>query len=527
MELQKVVFEDLILEITRRCNLKCAHCAKGDAQNLDMSKEIMDRILEQTEGIGTLRFTGGEPTLNMEGMRYFLEQVKQRNIGLNKISMVINGTNICEDFIELMKEMYGYIIFNKEYGEFTIEIMISKDRFHSKSAGDEHSPDDVVDNLKKKFFGMELVKIGVHMIGEYPKDFGRAKKLEFTTVTQDIRKRRIEVKSKKEEALCLYRSFYTLQKDEQYIVLCPIEFTAKGNLASMNMIDFPYDIIDKILEYTVMDCSIIDLIKIFNFEALPCYICDQIDKLDVRKKILDMALTHNEQYILKYKKYMDTASEFIRNITPNKKIIQEVSLDEFCNVHTKVFVNTYLLGTEKENTSMDDFIAAVYSELDEYVELRIKADRSEDNTFDHVKSFFVVKFSNIIKDFFVEDVIFFGSIKFDIEVAKNLVRRNIAYAKCFLEIYERASESYTKKLTKVKKVAETIIESGGQLLECDMWWMNYVNTVEDYFERLPVYSEEKIKKEGLKNIDKVIKTQKLIIAMGEVKNRLGEIFDEE
>ena len=30
---------DLNIEITRRCNMNCIHCAKGQAENLDISKD--------------------------------------------------------------------------------------------------------------------------------------------------------------------------------------------------------------------------------------------------------------------------------------------------------------------------------------------------------------------------------------------------------------------------------------------------------------------------------------------------------
>ncbi len=32
----------LILEVTRRCNMCCAHCLRGDAEDIDMEKETVD-----------------------------------------------------------------------------------------------------------------------------------------------------------------------------------------------------------------------------------------------------------------------------------------------------------------------------------------------------------------------------------------------------------------------------------------------------------------------------------------------------
>ena len=69
-----ISYGNLCLEITRRCNMACAHCLRGDAQNVDMSHEIIDRALENVLSIGSLTFTGGEPSLNVDAMRYTLEK---------------------------------------------------------------------------------------------------------------------------------------------------------------------------------------------------------------------------------------------------------------------------------------------------------------------------------------------------------------------------------------------------------------------------------------------------------------------
>ena len=34
----------LILEVTRRCNMCCAHCLRGEAENIDMQKETIDKV---------------------------------------------------------------------------------------------------------------------------------------------------------------------------------------------------------------------------------------------------------------------------------------------------------------------------------------------------------------------------------------------------------------------------------------------------------------------------------------------------
>lgn len=55
----KLYIGALVLEVTRRCNMHCEHCLRGDTQNLDMQKEIVDKLLEQTESIFCVTFSGG------------------------------------------------------------------------------------------------------------------------------------------------------------------------------------------------------------------------------------------------------------------------------------------------------------------------------------------------------------------------------------------------------------------------------------------------------------------------------------
>ena len=87
----KLQFYDLAVEITRRCNMSCAHCLRGDAQNMDMSFEMFKKLLDITEGIDTLSFTGGEPALNIPFMEKTLEYVKEKGIPVYNIFIATNG----------------------------------------------------------------------------------------------------------------------------------------------------------------------------------------------------------------------------------------------------------------------------------------------------------------------------------------------------------------------------------------------------------------------------------------------------
>lgn len=95
MNKQKNIFyESVSLDMTRRCNMKCPHCAKGDSQNEDISKEIIDKALDELANnpIATFCLFGGEPFLNPEMVCYTLDQVIARKFTVAQIRIFTNGT---------------------------------------------------------------------------------------------------------------------------------------------------------------------------------------------------------------------------------------------------------------------------------------------------------------------------------------------------------------------------------------------------------------------------------------------------
>lgn len=117
--------ENLMFEVTRRCNMNCAHCLRGCAQNLDMSKEIVNKVLDDIDAITTLQFTGGEPSLNLPLISYIFEEIKRRNIPVTSFWMATNGkANSMELAIELLKAI-PYVDDPESCG-----VTISVDQFH-------------------------------------------------------------------------------------------------------------------------------------------------------------------------------------------------------------------------------------------------------------------------------------------------------------------------------------------------------------------------------------------------------------
>lgn len=70
---------NVFIEVTRRCNMCCAHCLRGDAESIDIQEKYIDAFLDNFEKgayISSLTFTGGEISLNIPAIRYTLKAVK-------------------------------------------------------------------------------------------------------------------------------------------------------------------------------------------------------------------------------------------------------------------------------------------------------------------------------------------------------------------------------------------------------------------------------------------------------------------
>lgn len=102
--------DNLVLEVTRKCNMQCAHCLRGKCQNIDMTKDIVDKIFENIDSVGCITFSGGEPFLNIEIIKYTLDVVKEKNISIDSFYIVTNGKEFKYENIEVSNQWYEYII---------------------------------------------------------------------------------------------------------------------------------------------------------------------------------------------------------------------------------------------------------------------------------------------------------------------------------------------------------------------------------------------------------------------------------
>ena len=89
--MKNIKLDNLIIEVTRRCNLTCAHCLRGAQQRVNIKKEHIEQLLSNVCYICDITFTGGEPTLYLKGIEDTLDVIEKNGITVNSFYIATNG----------------------------------------------------------------------------------------------------------------------------------------------------------------------------------------------------------------------------------------------------------------------------------------------------------------------------------------------------------------------------------------------------------------------------------------------------
>lgn len=115
----------LQIEITRKCNLKCVHCMRGEPQDTSINTKIIDRIFDCIYNCDDITFTGGEPLLEIDLIDYFIDQILKHKWSTKTIQLTTNATIKDKRIINIYKKFCqstnGYAL-----------LRISDDGFHNK-----------------------------------------------------------------------------------------------------------------------------------------------------------------------------------------------------------------------------------------------------------------------------------------------------------------------------------------------------------------------------------------------------------
>lgn len=159
---------ELVIEVTRRCNLKCRHCMRGDPQNVNISKETITKALEGVTEIGSITFTGGEPSLAVTQINAIIKELKRRRITVYSFYVVTNGKVASKKLMQALIDMYAYCEDNEASA-----LVISKDQYHHELLGEPkkadqlyraltfYRPDDRKHDIKSVLYEGRAIEEGV------------------------------------------------------------------------------------------------------------------------------------------------------------------------------------------------------------------------------------------------------------------------------------------------------------------------------------------------------------------------------
>lgn len=234
-----VIIQSLALEVTRRCNEKCAHCMRGEPQDIDMSRSIIDNLLERENLIlMKLVFSGGEPLLNEDLIIYTIDKIISTGRTVFQIEITTNGTIYSNKVVEKLKEFKEYLR-NKfpDFLDITDNdkiscIRISNDQFHKvdKEVVNKYLQEKELSITKTG--NIDVLDDGLLLTGRAKnKVFGR----DFEYRLKDVNVRRL--------------------KSGKYFLENKFYITAKGNITTQG-------------DGTYEDMDIINLGSLENFEFL-------------------------------------------------------------------------------------------------------------------------------------------------------------------------------------------------------------------------------------------------------------------
>ena len=241
--MKQLTINNLCIEVTRKCNMKCPHCMRGESQNISLETSTIENLFNNPElkiiSINQLVITGGEPTLNYRLILDIINQIIQNNIALKSFIMVINGSKYNKELVDALNILYQYkLTYDKKE---TFDIICSLDQFHRQPKKE----------IIEKYRNLPYFKGNYKMLN--PEDIiclGRAylNKLgnpdTYYYLTESL-------------LYCLYNNHPNKFETDNMIYLNQLYLSSKG-LYGFYIMDATYDMIDKLCIYN--ESKIIELL---------------------------------------------------------------------------------------------------------------------------------------------------------------------------------------------------------------------------------------------------------------------------
>lgn len=230
----KLNINELAIEVTRKCNLKCAHCFRGDSQNVDLDIDSIEKLFHNDEYeinyIRSILITGGEPTLHPKAILKIIKELIDHRVRFDYFTIVTNGSdynNILMKSIDILYKYWNICKTNNIDSDFVI--VCSLDQFHQ-----EPSLKVMEKYYKLPYFVGNKINISNNNITK----MGRAYKNGLGTSISYY-----DSKVKFQEFLT--NNEIEFIKIDDYVYLNELYLSAKGKYG-YHIFDFTYDMVDQL-----------------------------------------------------------------------------------------------------------------------------------------------------------------------------------------------------------------------------------------------------------------------------------------
>lgn len=105
-----ITFKRLILELTRQCNMRCAHCMRGEPEDKTIGTSILERLFREVRHIEHLGLTGGEPALVPEQIEWIVHLAKRWGCTIGHSSALPTARRIPPNLQRPLEKLYRYCI---------------------------------------------------------------------------------------------------------------------------------------------------------------------------------------------------------------------------------------------------------------------------------------------------------------------------------------------------------------------------------------------------------------------------------
>ena len=123
----KILIDDLILETTRRCNMRCEHCLRGDAENMNLDTSFIEAVLSRADSVCSVVFSGGEPSLAVPTIREFYRLAEEYRCIPSNFYVATNGKEHAKELAHILIDAWT-VSDDKD----CCAVCISKDLWHEK-----------------------------------------------------------------------------------------------------------------------------------------------------------------------------------------------------------------------------------------------------------------------------------------------------------------------------------------------------------------------------------------------------------